>query len=60
MAGKAMPAYGPQRFADIADETARNQRQRHRQERAGDVIAAHLLLSAKTAATAARGTSTTP
>ena len=58
MAGKAMPAYGLQRCADIADEAARNQSQRRRQERAGDAIATHFHLIANTAATAARGTST--
>ncbi len=58
MAGNAMPACGPERCADIADEAARNQRQRRRQERAGDAIAAHFHLIANTAATAARGTST--
>ena len=58
MAGKAISAYGPRRCADIADEAAQNLRQRRRQERAGDVIAAHLRLIAKTAAAAASGTST--
>ena len=53
MAGKPMPAYGPQRCADIADKTARNQRQRRHQEHAGDAIATHFQLIANTAATAA-------